>query len=40
MARKSALFIKAWNAYREGREVSLLKWNPGGARPEEFPVPA
>lgn len=35
-----ALSVKAWNAYREGRRVSLLVWRPGGARPESFPVPA
>jgi len=35
-----ALIIKAWNAFREGREVTLLKWKRGGASPESFPVPA
>jgi hypothetical protein len=34
-----AITIKAWNAYREGRTVSLFKWKPGGAKPEKFPEP-
>ena len=35
--RMHALTIKAWNAYREGRDVRRLKWSPGGANPERFP---
>lgn len=34
-----ALFIKAWNAYRAGEPVSLLRWRAGGANPEAFPEP-
>lgn len=35
-----ALIIKAWNAYRSGDEVLLLRFRVGGAKPESFPVPA
>lgn len=34
-----AVTIKAWNAYREGREVKRLYWKQGGANPEKFPEP-
>ncbi len=34
-----ALIIKAWNAYRDGREVTRLYFKPGGANPEPFPEP-
>lgn len=34
-----AVTIKAWNAYREGRQVKLLRYRPGGATPEAFPEP-
>lgn len=34
-----ALVIKAWNAYREGREVKMLVWHGGGASPQPFPKP-
>lgn len=34
----AALVIKAWNAYREGRSITMLAWRPGGARPESFPA--
>lgn len=34
-----AYVIKAWNAYREGREIALLKYRQGGAKPEQFPEP-
>lgn len=34
-----ALVIKAWNAYREGREIRQLRFRPGGADPEKFPTP-
>lgn len=32
-----AYTIKAWNAYRTGVEVKMLRWAPGGASPERFP---
>lgn len=35
----TALVIKAWNAFREGRPVQLLSWRAGGAKPEPFPEP-
>lgn len=34
-----AYVIKAWNAYREGRTIALLRYRPGGANPEPFPMP-
>lgn len=34
-----AITIKAWNAYREGRQVKLLTYKPGGSKPEGFPEP-
>jgi hypothetical protein len=34
-----AYVIKAWNAYREGRKIGLLKFRVGGAKPEPFPEP-
>jgi hypothetical protein len=34
-----ALTIKAWNAYRAGEPVSLLRWRAGGHAAEEFPEP-
>jgi hypothetical protein len=34
-----ALMIKAWNAWRDGREMKLLTWKRGGANPEPFPIP-
>jgi hypothetical protein len=37
--RMAAFFIKAWNAYREGRQVKILIWRPGGRSPEPFPQP-
>lgn len=33
----TAITIKAWNAYRDGSKVGLLRFNPGGAKPEKFP---
>lgn len=36
---QTAIFIKAWNAYRKGMPVSVLGFRAGGATPEEFPVP-
>lgn len=35
-----AITIKAWNAYRNGEKVSLYRWRPGGAKPEQFPEPS
>jgi hypothetical protein len=35
----TALVIKGWNAYREGRQVRLLTYKPGGATPETYPEP-
>ncbi len=34
-----AITIKAWNAYRDGNQVGLLRYRPGGANPERFPEP-
>lgn len=34
-----AFVIKAWNAYREGDELRILRYRPGGAQPERFPLP-
>ncbi|MEV8523206.1 hypothetical protein AB0451_03460 [Streptomyces sp. NPDC052000] len=34
-----AFVIKAWNAYRDGSELRLLRFKPGGATPEKFPLP-
>lgn len=35
-----AFLIKAWNAYREGRDINILRWIRGGKSREAFPVPA
>ena len=35
----TALVIKAWNAYREGRPVQLLAYKGGGSAPEAYPEP-
>jgi hypothetical protein len=35
----AALAIKAWNKYRAGETVTLLKFAPGGSTPEKFPEP-
>jgi hypothetical protein len=35
---EAALTIKAWNLWRQGREVQVLTWRPGGANPEKFPT--
>jgi hypothetical protein len=35
----AAIVIKAWNSYRRGQEISHLRWKPGGAKPEAFPIP-
>lgn len=34
-----AVIIKAWNAYRQGREVRVMAFKPGGSTPEAFPIP-
>ncbi|WP_051844056.1 hypothetical protein [Streptomyces sp. NRRL S-813] len=34
-----AFVIKAWNAYRDGSQLRLLRFTPGGANPEKFPQP-
>lgn len=34
-----AFVIKAWNAYRDGEQISFLRYKPGGASPEKFPLP-
>lgn len=33
-----AIFIKAWNAYLEGRAITTLVWRPVGKTAEPFPV--
>jgi hypothetical protein len=33
-----ALIVKAWNAYRDGSEITQLRWRSGGSAPEAFPV--
>lgn len=33
----TAITIKAWNAFRSGKQVGLLSFKTGGARPEKFP---
>lgn len=38
--RLQAYYLKAWNAWREGRPMSQLKWKVGGSEPEKFPVAA
>lgn len=34
-----ACVIKAWNAYRDGQQIKILSFKPGGATPEKFPMP-
>lgn len=34
-----AYAVKAWNAFRNGREIQALSWKMGGAKPEPFPEP-
>lgn len=34
-----AYAVKAWNAYRLGEDLKLLRWRAGGSRPESFPEP-
>lgn len=33
----AAWTIKAWNAWMDGRSLSLIKWTRGGSSPEDFP---
>lgn len=35
----TAFTIKAWNAYRDGTELKVLRFRVGGASPESFPEP-
>lgn len=35
----SAVTIKAWNAYREGKKIQVIGYRIGGASPERFPEP-
>lgn len=35
----AAWTIKAWNAWRQGESISLLRFRPGGANPDQFPEP-
>ncbi len=35
----TAITIKAWNAYRDGANIGLLRFKPGGASPEKYPEP-
>lgn len=35
----AAISVKAWNKFRDGETISILRWTPGGANPEEFPTP-
>lgn len=37
IANLHALFVKAWNHYRQGTEVKQLKWARGGRAREQFP---
>lgn len=34
-----AFVIKAWNAFREGQPIRILRFTPGGANAEKFPQP-
>lgn len=34
-----AVVVKAWNAFRRGEKVGVLKFRAGGANPEKFPEP-
>lgn len=35
----TAVTIKAWNAYRDGNQIGVLRYIVGGASPEKFPEP-
>lgn len=37
--RLHAYYIKAWNAYRSGTPMLVLRWSTGGSHPEPFPTP-
>lgn len=32
-----AYIVKSWNFYRDGKDVSFIRWTRGGANPEPFP---
>lgn len=34
-----AYLFKAWNAFREGRDISIIRWTRGGKNREPFPEP-
>lgn len=34
---QSGVILKSWNAFREGREIKTLRFNPGGAKKETAP---
>lgn len=36
--REAALIIKAWNFWRDGREIQALTWHGGGTKSEAFPI--
>jgi hypothetical protein len=36
---KLAWIFRAWNAYRTGENIKILKFKAGGANPDKFPVP-
>jgi hypothetical protein len=35
----TAITVKAWNAYRQGKQVTSISYRPGGANPDPFPEP-
>lgn len=35
----TALVFKTWNAFRQGKTITVLGWRPGGAHPERYPMP-
>lgn len=35
---QAALVIKSWNSYRNGENVKVLTYRPGGKNPEQFPT--
>lgn len=35
----AAVCIKAWNKYRDGKDLMHLRFTPGGANPEKYPEP-
>lgn len=35
---RTAITIKAWNAYRKNRSLHVIKWIRSGEKPEDFPV--